>query len=495
MNKKGKNIRLPPHGSPATADLRIPAIEGLCVDSQVDLKVTGLSHEGQGIGHHGSLAVFIPGALPGDQVRVRIQQIRSRYAIGRLIKLAEPSPDRIEPACPQALKCGGCTLQAMTYPAQLRHKQLLVADALLRIGKITSLDGIMRPIIGMAKPWHYRSKAQFPVAGSSTQPEIGFYASNSHHVVHAPTCDVQPPVCDLIRDTVAQHIKALQIEPYQETNHSGLLRHVVIRIGFATGQVMVILVIDGDSLPGQIELYKELQEKIAAHDDPDLPALHLASFCLNINKARSNLILTPEIRLLAGQSWIEEQILGLRYRISPLAFFQVNPQQTAQLYAVTLALAALTGSETVLDLYCGTGSISLLLARKAKRVIGIEVVAEAIADARVNAEINGIENVEFLTGEAEKLLPEMAAAGLTADVAVVDPPRKGCAPALINTLIELGIDRIVYVSCNPATLARDIALLQPAGYDLQAVQPVDMFPWTGHVETVVLMSRDGAEKA
>lgn len=494
MNKKGKNKLQPPYGSPAAADQKKPPAEVLCVDSQVDLTVTGLSHEGQGIGHHGSLAVFIPGALPGDQVRVKIQQIRSRYAIGRLIKLVEPSPDRIEPACLQALKCGGCTLQAMSYPAQLRHKQQMVADALLRIGKIATLDGIMRPIIGMSKPWHYRSKAQFPVAGSSTQPEIGFYASNSHQVVHAPTCAVQPPVCDLIRDTVAQHIKALQIEPYQETTHSGLLRHVVIRIGFATGEVMVILVINGDSLPSQIELYKKLQEKIAAHVDPDLPALHLASFCLNINKARTNLILTPEIRLLAGQSWIEEQILGLHYRISPLAFFQVNPRQTTMLYTVTLALAGLTGNETALDLYCGTGSISLLLAQKAKRVVGIEVVAEAIADARVNAELNGIENVEFLAGEAEKLLPELAAAGLTADVAVVDPPRKGCDPALIRTLIELGIDRIVYVSCNPATLARDIALLQTADYVLNAVQPVDMFPWTGHVETVVLMSRTEAGK-
>lgn len=491
MNKKGRNNLQPTQGSPAAENLRKPPAEGLCVDSQVDLKVTGLSHEGQGIGHYGSLAVFIPGALPGDQVRVKIQQIRSRYAIGRLIKLALPSPDRIVPACPQALQCGGCTLQAMAYPAQLRHKQQLVADALQRIGKIASLDGIMRPIIGMAKTWHYRSKAQFPVAGSSAQPEIGFYASSSHQVVHAPTCAVQPPVCDLIRDIVIQHIKELQIEPYQETTHTGLLRQVVIRIGFATGEVMVILVINGDSLPGQIELNKKLREKIAAHVDPDLPALHLASFCLNINKARTNLILTPEIQLLAGQSWIEEQILGLRYRISPLAFFQVNPRQTTRLYAATLELAALTGNETVLDLYCGTGSISLLLAQKAKRVIGIEVVAEAIADARVNAELNGIENVEFLTGEAEKLLPELAAAGLAADVAVVDPPRKGCDPALIRTMIELGLNRIVYVSCNPATLARDIALLQPAGYVLEAVQPVDMFPWTGHVETVVLMSREG----
>ncbi len=460
-----------------------------------ELAITGLNHEGQGIGHFKGLTVFVPSVIPGDQIRVQIQNLRSRYAVGRPIKLIGPSPDRITAACPQAADCGGCTLQVMAYPAQLRFKQQLVADALERIGKVPDLRQKLRPIIGMSDPWHYRSKVQFPVAGSPENPQIGFFASRSHQVIHAPVCAVQPPVCDLIREIVSRHLAKWQIKPYNEANHNGLLRHLVVRIGFATGQVMIVLVINGDALPGQMELYEELAAAIGACADPALPPLHLQSFLLNINKDRTNLILTARIQHLAGDPWIEEQILGLRYRISPLAFFQVNPRQTERLYAAVLEMAGLKGQETVLDIYCGTGSITLLLARHALQVIGIEVVEPAIIDARANAALNNITNAQFFVGSAETLLPQMVQDGLTADAAVVDPPRKGCDPALLSALIDLKIRRLVYVSCNPATLARDLAILQPAGYIVKAVQPVDMFPWTGHVETVVLMSRTEAGKA
>lgn len=454
----------------------------------IKLDITGINQEGQGIGRDHGLAVFVPATIPGDQALVQIESKRSNYAVASLIRLISPSNDRIKPACPQAALCGGCSLQMMAYSAQLKHKQQQVSDALQRIGRVPELSVKMRTIIGMDEPWHYRSKVQFPVAGTVDEPEIGFYASRSHTVIHAPSCAVQPPVCDLIRDIVAGHIRQFNIEPYNEAAHSGLLRHLVVRMGFFTGEVMVILVLNGDSLPGQDELYRALQTTVENCQDPALPPLKLKSFYINANQAKTNLILSPDCRLLAGEAYIEEEILGLRYRISPLSFFQVNPRQTELLYASALEMAGLTGSESVLDLYCGTGSISLLLARHARQVTGIEIIAEAIADARVNAERNGIANAAFMVGKAEELLPRLVNEGLNADVAVVDPPRKGCEPALLDALIQVGVGRIVYVSCNPATLARDVYRLQGGGYEVKAVQPVDMFPWTGHVETVVLIT-------
>ena len=453
-----------------------------------ELDIIGINQEGQGVARLDGLTVFIPQTVPGDRVVIRVEKRLSNYAVGQMVKLAAASADRILPVCSQSGECGGCSLQMMNYPAQLRQKQQQVYDALRRIGRVHDLDKLMRPIIGMDEPWQYRSKVQFPVAGSTGNPEIGFYANRSHRVIHAPTCPVQPPVCDIIRETVADHVSQHGIEPYNETRHRGLLRHIVVRIGFFTGQVMVVLVINGESLPGQTELYEALHAKIAATRDPRLPPLDLVSFYLNINKAKTNLIMSEDCRLLAGTGWIEEIILGLRYRISPLSFFQVNPRQTERLYSATLELAALGGCETALDLYCGTGSISLLLARQARQVVGIEIIPEAIADARVNAELNGISNTRFAVGRAEQLLPMLLAEGLTADVAVVDPPRKGCDTALLEAIVQAGVSRVVYVSCNPATLARDVAVLQVGGYHVQVVQPVDMFPWTGHVETVVLMT-------
>lgn len=454
-----------------------------------EMNITGISHEGQGIGRLRGMTVFVPASIPGDRALIRIERVKSRYAVASLQGLITPSSDRIIPPCAVSEECGGCSLQMMAYPAQLIMKQRQVSDTLSRIGRLTDLENMVRPIIGMENPWEYRSKVQFPVAGSAASPEIGFFASRTHQVIHAPSCSIQPPVCDAIRDLIAGHMREWAIEPYQEKNHRGLLRHIVIRIGFFTGEVMVGLVINGETLPGQGILCEKLRVLVATSHDPKLPPLQLACVYLNINRALTNVIQSDDCRLLTGRLWIEEEILGLRYRISPLSFFQVNPRQTKHLYKVVLALANLQGDETVFDLYCGTGSISLQLARKASKVIGIEIIPEAIADAQINAEINDIGNAEFITGKAEELLPTMLTDGQTADLVVLDPPRKGCDKALLDALIAADIRRIIYVSCNPATLARDVALLGDGGYQVKAVQPVDMFPWTGHVETVVLMSR------
>ncbi|MEA4889284.1 MAG: 23S rRNA (uracil(1939)-C(5))-methyltransferase RlmD [Clostridiaceae bacterium] len=461
--------------------------DGLQAGDSPVLELDSISQEGQGIGHHDGLTVFIEGGLPGDRVLARINRRMSHYAVGSIQKIIQPSPLRVQPACVQAKACGGCTLQTLAYPAQLAVKQQQVTDALQRIGHLDAAASLIRPIIGMSDPWHYRAKVQLPVTGAADRPQIGFYAAGSHQVVDAQSCLIQHPICDAIREALREHIKTWQIPPYQEQTHSGLLRHLVIRLGLATGDVMVGLVLNGDSLPGQDEWVEHLKSVIAGFHGAT--SFQLTCFYLNINRERTNVIQTSDIRMIYGQGWIEEHILGLRYRISPLAFFQVNPLQTERLYAAVLELAALTGSETALDLYCGTGSITLQLARRAANVLGIEMIGEAIADARRNAELNAINNAKFLTGKAEDLLPGLVADGLKADLVVVDPPRKGCDGSLINTLIQLAAPRIIYVSCNPATLARDVALLQPAGYRVQAVQPVDMFPWSGHVETCVLITR------
>lgn len=454
-----------------------------------EIRISDISTGGQGIGRLHGLTVFVPEAVPGDLALVRIDRIKSRYAVADLQGLISPSADRTIPHCAVFGDCGGCSLQMMAYAAQLAMKQTRVIETVNRIGQMTDAASKTQPIIGMDEPWQYRSKVQFPVAGSAENPEIGFYATGSHRIVKTVDCPIQPPVCDAIRHLIVDHLREWSIEPYQEETHKGLLRHVVIRIGFFTGEVMVGLVINGKDLPGQDVLCEKLRALVAAGRDPRLPPLRLTCVYLNINRAQTNVIQSDECVLLYGRLWIEEKILGLHYRISPLSFFQVNPHQTQRLYQTVLDLAALTGSETVLDLYCGTGSISLLLARRAKAVLGMEIIPEAIADAKINASINGIANVNFVTGKAEDLLPQMLAGGHAADLVVLDPPRKGCDPALLDALITADIKKLIYVSCNPATLARDIAILRSGDYQVRLIQPVDMFPWTNHVETVVLMSK------
>lgn len=462
---------------------------GLQPGDRTTLLIEDINHAGQGIGHVDGLTVFVKDAIPGDVVLVHVTRRHHGYAVAELMQLNQPSPHRIVPDCPQADRCGGCTLQMMQYEEQLRYKQQQVEQALTRIGRISLEPGVMQPIIGMDDPWHYRGKAQFPIGGSIDEPLIGYYASRSHKVIDAPVCRIQYPVVDALRETMRQHIRHWQVEPYREDDRQGLLRHLVVRIGYATGDVMVILVVNGDSIPGQQELIRQLDTCVKTHQEPVLPTLRLRSVWLNINRAATNVILGREDRLLYGDPWIEDIILGIRSRISPQAFFQVNPRQTARLYQQVLDMASLRGSEKVLDLYCGTGSITLQLAAKAGQVLGIESHPAAIADARMNAALNGLTNVTFSAGKTEDILPEWQKQNTSVDLVVLDPPRKGCDPAVIAALGDLQAPRLIYVSCNPATLARDLNQLQSYGYAVQLVQPVDLFPWTGHVETVVLMSR------
>lgn len=464
----------------------------------VQLTIQSLNSESQGVARMNGLAVFVPGTVPGDVVEGVIESRKDRYAIGRMIRLVTPSSDRVRPFCKVADRCGGCTLQPMEYMAQLTYKRQQVVSALTRIGGFEneSVERLVRPVLGMRIPRQYRSKVQFPVTGMTGRPKIGFYASRSHQVVDHDECDIQHPIANAVRTVIRQHMIDHDIEPYREANHDGLLRHIVVRIGFATGQVMVILVINGDRYPAIEALIGALKTVMSESSHSIGRPFTLQSLYLNHHRQRSNLVLSDRLTLIMGEPQIEEQILGIRYLISSLAFFQVNPAQTEVLYQTALDYAGLTGQETALDLYCGTGSISLLLARAARRVIGIEVVPQAIEDARVNAERNGLaEKSTFLCGKAEDLLPKLVAEGLCADVAVVDPPRKGCDQSLLESIQTIRPARLVYVSCNPATLARDLAILAENGlYQIQAVQPVDLFPWTSHVETVVLMSRTEAGK-
>jgi 23S rRNA (uracil1939-C5)-methyltransferase len=457
--------------------------------STLTLDITGLSQEGQGVGRFEGLVVFVEGLVPGDRARVRIARATPRYVMAMPEHLLVPSPDRVVPFCADYDRCGGCALQHLSYPAQLVEKRRLVVDALARIGAVADADALVAPVAGMENPHAYRAKVQLPVSGTAERPQIGFYARGSHDVVDAAECRVQHPVGDAVRDAVRDWMRDHAVSPYDEHRHVGLLRHVVVRVGFATGQVMVGLVTNGSGLPAVPALVRDLESAVAR-----FTGMNLESVFLDENTARTNVVLGGNVRILHGRPFIEERLSGLRFRISPLAFFQVNPPQTEVLYAAVVEAARLTGSETVYDLYCGTGTISLFLARKSKRVVGIESVAPAVEDARANAALNGLDNLEFVVGEVESVVPERYSRGERADVVVVDPPRKGCDPRLLDTLVEMGPARIVYVSCNPATLARDVARLAEAGYRVSSVQPVDMFPWTTHVEAVVSLVRSEAGK-
>ena len=456
----------------------------LKIGSSIEIGITGLSQEGQGVGRADGLVVFVEGLVPGDRAQVLVDRATARYATAFPERLLQPSPDRIEPFCRDYDRCGGCTLQHLAYPAQLVEKRRRVVDSLERIGGIAGADALVAPTAGMAEPFAYRAKVQLPVSGTAVHPRIGFYARASHDVVDAEECRVQHPVGDSVRTAVRTWMKESAVAPYDERRHAGLLRHIVVRVAYATGQVMVGLVATSPDLPALPALFPRLADAVARH-----PGMTLASVFLDVNPARTNVVLGGDVRLLFGAPTIEEHLSGLAFRISPLAFFQVNPLQTEVLYDAVVEAAALQGRETVYDLYCGTGAISLFLARKAARVVGIESVAPAVEDAKANAARNGMGNLEFVAGEAETVVPERYARGERADVVVVDPPRKGCDPRLLDTLSEMAPDRIVYVSCNPATMARDVERLAEAGFRVVSVQPVDMFPWTTHVECVVALRR------
>ena len=445
----------------------------------LQIKIEAMGNAGEGIGKIDGYPLFVKDALPGDLAEVRVTKVKKTYAFARLERVLEASPDRTEPRCPLHRRCGGCQIQALSYEKQLEYKEQKVREDLIRIGGFA--DPPVFQVLGMDEPYHYRNKAQFPF-GRDREGRIvtGFYAGRTHTIVPGTECAIGVPENKQILELILDFMEKHGIAPYDETTGKGLLRHALIRKGFATGELMVCLVINGRSFPHVEELADRLFE---------IPGM--TSFSLNVNQKNTNVILGEEVIPVRGQTYITDRIGGVSYQISPLSFYQVNPVQTEKLYRTALEYAGLTGGETVWELYCGIGTISLFLARGAGQVYGVEVVPQAVEDARRNADLNGITNVVFYLGKAEEVLPEKYEKdGIRADVIVVDPPRKGCDSACLETMLRMEPERIVYVCCDPATLARDLKILCADGrYELSKVQPVDMFPHTAGIENVAQLFR------
>ena len=480
------------------------------------VKIEDISDTGEGIGKADGFTWFIKDAVIGDVVEAKVMKTKKSYGFARLMEVKEASPYRVEPLCPVARQCGGCQLQAMDYREQLRFKENKVCSNLQRIGGFTKLCKVeesaemtetavaVYPIIGMEHPWRYRNKAQFPFGTNKDGRMIaGFYAGRTHAIIESEDCLLGVSENREILECVRNHMEQYGIRPYNEESHTGLVRHVLIRKGFRTGELMVCLVLNGavkqlkaaDVLVNKlVGLYdgkrQERQADVEEKDGQMVPESRMVSISCSINQEKTNVIMGKEIVNLYGPGYITDYIGNVQYRISPLSFYQVNPVQTERLYGTALEYADLTGDETVWDLYCGIGTISLFLAQKAKKVYGVEIVPQAIEDARANAALNGMNNVEFFVGKAEEVLPEQYEKNqIYADVIVVDPPRKGCDSVCLDTIVKMGPKRVVYVSCDSATLARDLKYLGERGYCLEKVRAVDMFPGTGHVETVVLLSQ------
>ena len=438
-----------------------------------EMTCESFGQDAQGVCRQDGIAVFVPGLLPGERARVRIVKPEKRYAFGRIEELLEKSPNRAEPFCPIYKRCGGCVCQHMTYETSLAFKRRQVQDLLERVGGL-SIE--VPPVLGMAHPFGYRNKGAYPVAQVGGAPACGFFAPRSHDLVPLPQngCAIQGEDSAKATQAVLAWMRQNNVPAYDELIGRGLVRHIMTR-STTHGELMVVLVVTRADIPKAGQLIELLKAAVSG----------LCSICLSINSRRTNVILGTDIHVLWGKDTMEDTLCGLRFSVSPLSFFQVNPAQTEKLYGLALEYAGLTGSETVVDAYCGAGTISLLLAQKAKKVIGIEIVPEAIQNANENAVRNHIENAEFRVGATEELLPRLIADGLRPDVIVLDPPRKGCDPAVLDAIIAAAPKRVVYVSCGAPTLARDAKLLAEGGYIAEKVQCVDMFCWTGAVETVM----------
>lgn len=472
----------------------------------VTVKIEDIGTEGEGIGKLEGFTLFVKDAVMGDVVEARLVKVKKNYAYARLEKVLTSSPLRVKPVCPYHKQCGGCQIQAMSYEAQLQFKENKVKNNLVRIGGFDQIfiESVMEPVVGMEQPWHYRNKAQFPV-GTDKDGRIitGFYAGRTHSIIANTDCALGVEENEPILQKVLAYMQNEKVSAYDETTGQGLVRHILIRKGFTSGEIMVCLVINGKSLPKEDRLVSTLRE---------IPGM--TSIWLNYNTKNTNVIMGTEGRVLWGQNTITDVIhrrsieeinsgkdclrydskenapQGITFAISPLSFYQVNPIQTEKLYSLALEYAGLTGEETVWDLYCGIGTISLFMAQCAKEVHGVEIVPQAIEDARKNAECNHIENATFYVGKAEEVLPRLyEEEHIFADVICVDPPRKGCDEACLNTIIKMAPKRIVYVSCDSATLARDLKYLCENGYEIRKVRAVDQFGQTVHVETVCLLSK------
>ena len=459
-------------------------------NDMVTVTIEDIGTDGEGIGKVDGYTLFIKDAVIGDVAEVKIMKTKKNYGYARLMKIVKPSEYRVEsPVCRLARRCGGCQIQEMEYARQLRFKEEKVRGNLMRIGGIREelLDKVMEPIIGMEHPFAYRNKAQFPFGTDKNgQPVTGFYAGRTHDIIANTDCALGVPVNKEILEIMLGFMKDYGIRSYDETSGEGFIRHVLIRYGFTTKEIMVCIVINGRQIPHGDVLVQRL-----------IGLEGMTSITISPNTRRTNVIMGDRYEVLWGKAFITDYIGEVKYQISPLSFYQVNPVQTEKLYELALEYADLKGEETVWDLYCGIGTISLFLAKRAKQVYGVEIVPQAVIDARNNARINGIDNAEFFGGKAEEVLPEYyeryagehGGQKAYADVVVVDPPRKGCDETLLRTIVRMRPDRVVYVSCDSATLARDVKYLRGDGYEVERVRAVDQFPHTVHVETVCLLSK------
>ena len=447
-------------------------------DDFVTLTIEDMGVDGEGIGHVDGCTLFVKDALIGDVITAKIMKMKKNYGYARLMEILTPSRDRVEPKCAFHKQCGGCQIQALSYEKQLEYKKKKVLNNLTRIGGLTELPEF--DVIGMDEPYHYRNKAQFPF-GTDKNGEVvtGFYAGRTHSIISNTNCHLGVEENEQILEIILAHLKKYNIPAYDEQTGKGLLRHVLIRKGFTTGELMVCLILNGTRMPEVKELTAELIK---------IPGM--TSITINVNTKQTNVIMGQEMKSVWGQDYITDYIGNVKYQISPLSFFQVNPVQTRKLYERALEYAEVESGETVWDLYCGIGTISLFLAQKAKQVYGVEIVPQAIEDAKHNAKLNGFTNAEFYVGKAEDVLPKKyREENISADVIVVDPPRKGCDEALLQTIVQMRPKRVVYVSCDSATLARDLKYLTGEGYSLVKGTVVDQFPHTVHAECCVKLER------
>ncbi|MFJ2047759.1 23S rRNA (uracil(1939)-C(5))-methyltransferase RlmD [Paenibacillus taichungensis] len=523
--QQGKEVR--PQGASLSAvrpkgrERESAPIEGLPVSKNEEtiIDIIGMNHDGEGVGRANGYTLFVQGALPGETVRVKVMKTKKQYGYAKLLEIVKASPDRVSAPCPIYDQCGGCQIQHMSYAGQLAWKRQLVVDNLQRIGKLNVLvedneqaiqteqtsteeqmngsnrirlrmEGVMieddttqgirvLPTMGMDEPWRYRNKAQVPIGAAEGGLVGGFYAKGSHRIIDMDTCLIQHEHNDEVVAKVKELGSHLGISAYNEETGRGLLRHVVVKKAFRTGEMMLVLVTNGRDIPHKDAWIGSIREAIP----------HVASICQNVNKKQTNVIFGDETRVLWGRDVIYDYIGDVQFAISARSFYQVNPVQTEVLYGKTVEYAGLSGKETVIDAYCGIGTISLFLAQHADQVYGVEIVPEAIEDARSNAVLNDMKNVKFEVGASEDVIPRWKEQGIEADVIVVDPPRKGCDPRLLDTILEMKPERVVYVSCNPSTLARDLRVLEDGGYRTVEVTPVDMFPHTVHVEVTVRLER------
>lgn len=449
----------------------------LSKNDKIELTIDALTSEGSGVGRYNGLAVFVRGTVPQDKIIAHIIKRSKNYAIGIIDKILQPSPERIESDCPYSKKCGGCSFRHMTYDEELKYKKSRVQDALNRIGH---LDIEVDEIIGADDLSHYRNKAQYPVDISDGEMFAGFYAYKSHRIIPCADCKLQPAEFEKGLEAFAKWIESENITSYNEQTGKGLLRHIYFRKGFATGEVMACAVINGNSIPNGELLVSLLREKVDG----------LTSVAVNINKEKTNVILGKETSIIWGEKYIRDSLLGKDFLISPNSFYQVNHNQCEKLYAKAKDFAGLIGTETVLDLYCGVGTIGLTMAENVKQLVGIEIIPQAIENAKENAKINHITNAQFICADAPKGAEILKKQGVNPDVIILDPPRKGCGKSLFDTIEQLSPKKIVYVSCDSATLARDLAILKEKGYEAKKVSAVDMFPRTPHVECVTLIEKD-----